>query len=135
MIERAYRTLHWLSPPVTLPEVIMKLVAYFLAAALALVGFIFLIGSQGAALRLIIGAVLILSAGAIVYLTRVQPQVSQTTTVQKIDLTGDVRLEEMRCRSCNSPLNKEDVEVKAGAIFVHCSYCGATYQLEEEPKW
>jgi hypothetical protein len=113
----------------------MKLVAYFLAAALAVVGLIFLIGSQGVVLRLIIGIVLIIAAGAIVYLTRVQPQATQTTTIQKIDLTGDVRLEEMRCRSCNSPLSREDVEVKAGAIFVNCSYCGATYQLEEEPKW
>jgi hypothetical protein len=113
----------------------MKLVAYFLAAALAVVGIIFLLGSQGVILRLVIGVILIIAAGAIVYLTRVQPQATQTTTIQKIDLTGDVRLEEMRCRSCSSPLSREDVEVKAGAIFVNCSYCGATYQLEEEPKW
>jgi hypothetical protein len=110
-------------------------VTYFLAAALAVVGLIFVIGYQGVVFRLIIGLILLLAAGALVYLARVQPRPSQTTTVQKIDLTGNVRLEEMRCRSCTSPLSKEDVEVKAGAIYVHCSFCGATYQLEEEPKW
>jgi hypothetical protein len=25
--------------------------------------------------------------------------------------------------------------VRAGAIFVECEHCGATYQFEEEPKW
>jgi hypothetical protein len=113
----------------------VRLVTYFLAAALAVVGIIFLLGSQGVVLRLVIGLVLLIAAGALVYLGQVQPRPTTTTTVQKIDLSGDVRLEEIRCRSCNSPLSKEDIEVKAGAIFVHCSFCGATYQIEEEPKW
>jgi uncharacterized Zn-finger protein len=32
-------------------------------------------------------------------------------------------------------LSKENLEVKAGAIFVECPYCGASYQIEEAPKW
>lgn len=113
----------------------MKIVAYLIAGFIAVLGFIFLVGSQGQLIRLVIGAALLIAAGAIVYLTRVQPKTTHTTTVQKIDLSGDVRLEEIRCRSCNAPLSKDEIAVEAGAIFVHCDHCGATYQFEEEPKW
>ena len=116
-------------------EAPLKIVAYFIAAFLGILGLIFLIGFQGQVFRLIIGIVLLIAAGAVIYLTRVQPGKSQTTTIQKIDLSGDVSLEEIRCRSCNAPLSKDEIEVKAGAIFVQCDHCGATYQFEEEPKW
>ncbi len=113
----------------------MKVVTYLIAVIVGLLGVIFLAGNQGQILRLVVGGVLIIAAIAIVFLTRVQPQASQTTTIQKIDLSGDVDLQEIRCRSCNAPLSKDDITVEAGAIFVECSHCGATYQFEEEPKW
>ena len=113
----------------------MKAVAYVIAAIVGLLGFIFLAGSQGVLLRMVVGAVLIVAAIAIVFLTRVQPRSIQTTMVQKIDLSGDVNIEEIRCRSCNAPLSKDEIEVKAGAILIQCDHCGATYQFEEEPKW
>lgn len=113
----------------------MRIVVYLVAALVGLIGFIFLAGSQGQVFRLIIGVVLIIAGIVIVYLTRVQPRRIETTNVQKIDLSGDVNLEEIRCRSCNAPLSKEDIEVRSGAIFVSCSHCGSTYQFEEEPKW
>ena len=113
----------------------MKVVAYVIAVIVGLLGIVFLAGSQGQILRLVVGAVLLIAAIAIAYLTRMQPKTSQTTTVQKIDLSGDVDIQEIRCRSCNAPLSKDEIEVKAGAIFVECDHCGATYQFEEEPKW
>jgi hypothetical protein len=113
----------------------MKLVAYFLAAILGGLGLIFLTGSQGQVIRLVIGVVLLLAGGAVVYLIRARPQHIETTTIQQIDLSGDVNLEEIRCRSCNAPLSKEDIVIRAGAIFVQCSHCGSTYQFEEAPKW
>lgn len=113
----------------------MRIILYLVAALVGIIGFIFLAGSQGQALRLIVGVVLIAAGIVIVYLTRVQPRHIETTNVQKIDLSGDVNLEEIRCRSCNAPLSKDEIEVRAGAIFVQCGHCGATYQIEEEPKW
>ncbi|MFN2222701.1 MAG: hypothetical protein PVH65_08510 [Chloroflexota bacterium] len=113
----------------------MKVVTYLIAVIVGLLGVMFLAGNQGVVLRIVVGAVLIIAAIAIVFLSRVQPRTSQTTTVQKIDLSGDVDIQEIRCRSCNAPLSKEDITVKAGAIFVECGHCGATYQFEEEPKW
>ncbi len=113
----------------------MKVVTYLIAVIVGFLGLMFLAGNQGQVLRLVVGGVLIIAAIAIVFLTRVQPQANQTTTIQKIDLSGDVDIQEIRCRSCNAPLSKEDITVEAGAIFVECSHCGATYQFEEEPKW
>ena len=111
----------------------MRIVSYAIAGLIAFLGLMFLIGSQGQLLRILVGLVLLIGAVVVIYLARVQPKPS--TTIQKIDLSGDVSLEEIRCRSCNAALGKEEIDVKAGAIFVECAHCGATYQFEEEPKW
>ncbi|MCP4360469.1 MAG: hypothetical protein GY796_20865 [Chloroflexi bacterium] len=113
----------------------MKIVSYLVAAVLSIFGFIFIVGSQGQILRIVVGIVLLGAAAVFIYMTRVKPQPSQTTVVQKIDLSGDVGLEQIKCQNCEGVLDKESIEVKAGAIFVNCPYCGASYQFEEKPKW
>lgn len=113
----------------------MKIAAYGLAGLLGVLGLIFIVGFQGQVGRLLIGGVLLLAAVVVVYLVRVQPQQTQVTTVQKIDLSGDVAIEEIRCRSCNAPLSRDEITVEAGAIMVSCDHCGATYQFEEAPKF
>jgi len=55
--------------------------------------------------------------------------------IQKIDLSGDIELEKLKCQSCGAELDKDSITVKEGAIFVSCPYCGAAYQMVEEPKW
>ncbi len=79
--------------------------------------------------------ILLAAAGALIWLALQKPKPSVTTVVQKIDLSGDVKLANLTCRSCGGTLSKESVAVKAGAVFVNCPYCGAAYQIEEEPKW
>ncbi len=115
----------------------MKTLIYLLAAVLAFFGFMFIAGSQGIVLRIVVGVILLAAAIAMVYMNRARPQVvrTETTVVQKIDLSGDVSLEQMTCNSCGAALSKNSIEVKAGAIFVNCEYCGASYQIEEAPKW
>jgi hypothetical protein len=113
----------------------MKLIAYPLAALLAVLGLMFVVGAQGQAMRIVVGVVLLAAAGALIWLALQQPKQSTTTVVQKIDLSGEVKLQDLTCRACGGTLGKESVAVKAGAVFVNCQYCGATYQIEEEPKW
>ena len=113
----------------------MKLVAYPLAALLGLLGIMFVVGAQGQWLRMVVGVVLMAAAGVLIWLAMQRPKQATTTVVQKIDLSGDVNLEDMTCRSCGGSLGKDSVSVKAGAVFVNCQYCGTSYQLEEEPKW
>ena len=113
----------------------VKLIAYPLAALLAALGLMFVAGAQGQPLRIVVGVVLMAAAGALIWLALQQPKPSVTTIVQKIDLSGNVKLQDLTCRACGGTLGKESVAVKAGAVFVNCQYCGATYQIEEEPKW
>ncbi len=114
----------------------MKLVAYPLAALLAALGLLFVVsGARGQPYQIVVGMILLAAAGALIWLALQQPKVSTTTVVQKIDLSGDVKLQNLTCRSCGGTLGKESISVKAGAVFVNCQYCGATYQIEEEPKW
>ena len=112
----------------------MKLIAYPLAVLLGLLGFVFVVGAQGQWMRMAVAIVLWVAAGALVWLARKMPQ-HTTNIVQKIDLSGDVRLESLTCRSCGGTLSKKSVSVSAGAVFVNCEFCNATYQIEEEPKW
>ncbi len=113
----------------------MKFVAYLLALLLGLGGILYVTGAQGQPMRVVVGIVLMAAAGALVWLARQQVKQSVTTVVQKIDLSGDVSLQNLKCRACGGTLSKESVTVKAGAVFVNCPYCETAYQLEEEPKW
>jgi hypothetical protein len=115
----------------------MQIVAYLLAALLGFGGLVFVVGSQGQVLRIVVGVILMAGAGVLVYLVRVRPQPGQTnlTITQKIELSGDVNLQNLTCKNCGGRLTEKSITVKAGAVFVNCEYCGTAYQLEEEPKW
>ena len=52
-----------------------------------------------------------------------------------IDLSGDIQLEKLTCEQCGGALSSKNVAMVAGAPTVECPYCGASYQLVEEPKW
>jgi phage FluMu protein Com len=113
----------------------MKLVAFLLSAVVGLLGLVFLIGSQGEVLRMVVGGVLLLTALVLVALVQLRPTVEKREVIQRIDLSGDVSLQSLRCQSCNGQLDATSVQVKAGAVFVDCPWCKASYQLEEAPKW
>jgi Zn finger protein HypA/HybF involved in hydrogenase expression len=98
-------------------------------------GIVFVVGAQGQFMRIVVGVVLMAAAGALVLLALLKPKPIETTLVQKIDLSGDVNIEQMKCRSCGGILNKDSISVRAGGIFINCPYCGSAYQLEEAPKW
>lgn len=113
----------------------MKLLAYLLGALLIFGGLVMVLGMQGQWARLVVGIVLWVAAGVLLTLVRRPPGEVKTTIVQKVDLSGDVKLEELTCRACGGGLSKDSVHVRAGGIFVECPYCGAAYQLDEAPKW
>ncbi len=62
---------------------------------------------------------------------------TKTEVVQqvKIDLPGQTKIEEMKCRSCGGTLTADNIKIVNGAPMVNCPYCGTVYQLTEEPKW
>ena len=87
---------------------------------------------------IVVGLIIVaLAVGVFVFLRirRSKSEVQKTEIVQKIDLSGDIELEKMKCQNCSAELSKDSVTVKEGAIFIDCPYCGTSYQMVEEPKW
>ncbi|MBN1935311.1 MAG: hypothetical protein JW934_11635 [Anaerolineae bacterium] len=95
--------------------------------------------------RLAIGIVMIViglliwaaaAVGAFLAWRRLQPKPEQKITIkQEVELTGDINLATLKCQQCNATLNKSAITVQSGAVMVACPFCGATYQIVEEPKW
>jgi len=61
----------------------------------------------------------------------------KTEIIQKveIDLPGETKISEMKCRSCGGTLTSDNIKLVSGAPMVNCPYCNTVYQLTEEPKW
>jgi hypothetical protein len=79
--------------------------------------------------------VLFLGGGAgLVYLA-MRGQKTEIVQELKIDLPGDTKIEEMKCRSCGGTLTSDNIKLVNGAPMVNCPYCDTTYQLTEDPKW
>lgn len=81
--------------------------------------------------------ILAIAAGLFAYLRyrKAKAEEGPQEIIQKIDFTGDVELEKMKCQNCGGVLDKDNITVEAGAVFVACPYCGVSYQVVEEPKW
>ena len=113
----------------------LKTLAYLLGGVLGVGGIVSLIAAtQGnAGFRILTGLVLLAAGIFVAAITRMK--VPEQRIIQEIDLSGDVRPEEMKCNACGAALDKDSVSVRAGGVFVDCPYCGTSYQIEEEPKW
>lgn len=119
-----------------------KIIGYIVAAILLFFGVLWLLSAFSAETpspggRLLVGGILVLLGLGIIVAVRLrEPKPEQKVTIrQEIDLSGDVNVEELKCSNCGSQLGKEDITVVEGAVMVSCSYCGANYQIVEEPKW
>lgn len=113
------------------------------AAGICLGGFILLgaaggaqgvtgIGSVGVVLgviALVAGIVMIVLAAR-----KTKSDTAQNVTL-KVDLPGDTKIEEMKCKSCGGTLTADNIKLVNGAPMVTCPYCNSVYQLTEEPKW
>jgi len=115
------------------PRGSLKSILYLVAGVLGLLGLMFIAGNKGLPMRIVVGVLMVGAAGALVWLTRAK--VPDRTIVQKVDLSGDVQAEQMKCKQCGAPLDDKSVQMREGAIFVKCPYCGTSYQIEEAPKW
>jgi len=113
----------------------MKTAGYLLGGILGLAGIISLLAAtQGhTAARAITGIVLLGAAAFMIYLARSKGPEMKVT--HQVDFTGDTELEQLRCKSCGAQLSADAIEIREGAIYVKCPYCGTSYQLEEKPKW
>jgi hypothetical protein len=81
-------------------------------------------------------AILPIAGGGLVYLAMrgQKTEIVQQVTMN-VDLPGDTKIEELKCRSCGGVLSASDIKLVNGAPMVNCPYCNTVYQLTEEPKW
>jgi DNA-directed RNA polymerase subunit RPC12/RpoP len=117
-----------------------SLAGYNIAGVLIFFGLLFLMSARGEYTanpggRIITGLVLIAGGTLIAALAKTSRAGQKIEITQKIELSGTARPEEMKCRQCGAPLDKNSVEVKEGAVFINCPYCKGSYQIVEDPKW
>ena len=119
----------------------IKIVGYIIAAILIFFGVLFIWGAfspEGETGWVVIGIVTAgIGLGIIAFIRLREPKPAQPPQeiIQKIDLSGDMEMEKLKCKECGAELEKESITVEAGAILIDCPYCGSTYQMVEEPKW
>ena len=115
-----------------------------LAAAGICVGGFILLGASGGAQGVtgigsagVVIGVIALAAGIVmvVLAARKTKQDTAQNVTYKVDLPGDTKIEEMKCKSCGGTLTADNIKLVNGAPMVTCPYCNSVYQLTEEPKW
>ncbi len=116
-----------------------RIIAYIGAALCLLFGVLFIMATfsaQGQLGWFIVGLALVAVGFGLIWFASRKPKAETPENVTyKVDLSGDVKLETMKCKSCGGTLTSENVKMVAGAPVVTCPFCGTTYQLTEEPKW
>jgi len=118
-----------------------KIIGYIVAGILIFFGVLFIWGAfspQGEPGWIVVGIIsAAIGLGIIAFVKFREPKPAQPPQeiIQKIDLSGEVELEKLKCQNCGAELDQDSIKVKEGAIFVSCPYCGTAYQMVEEPKW
>ena len=119
-----------------------KIIGYIIAGILLLFGVLWLLSAFSAEApspggRLLVGGLLVvIGLGIIVAVRLREPKPKQEVVIrQQLDIGGDVDMEALKCQSCGAQLDKSAISLAEGAVMVTCPYCGATYQIVEEPKW
>jgi hypothetical protein len=115
-----------------------------LAAAGICVGGFILLGAAGGAQGvtgigsggIVLGAIALVAGIALVVIAarKTKQETAQNITL-KVDLPGETKIEQVKCRSCGGTLTADNIKLVNGAPMVNCPYCNTVYQLTEEPKW
>jgi hypothetical protein len=117
-----------------------KIVAYIFAVIMILLGVLFILGSfdpttGGGGTQLLEGLIMVVIGFVAIYFAARKPASDTTNVTMKIDLSGSVSMDTIKCKSCGGTITKNDITMVAGAPMVTCPYCHTSYQLTEEPKW
>ncbi len=120
-----------------------RVVGAVLACVLILFGILWLLAASSGseenaspAGRFLVGVILLIVGSLSLFGALWRPgKEKKLEIVQRVELPGDLRLEQLKCSSCGAKLDRESISVKAGSVVISCPYCHSTYEIEEEPKW
>ncbi len=119
-------------------------ILFLLAASGICLGGFILLGAAGGAqgvsgigiAGILIGIVALLGGIILLVLAiRKNKQETAQNVTYKVDLPGETKISEIKCRSCGGTLSAENITLANGAPMVNCPYCHTIYQMTEEPKW
>lgn len=118
----------------------LRIITFIGAAILIFFGVIFIWAAFNpeVADTWIIGGLITLGIGFLLIWLATRMKTSKDSDKEvtlKIDLSGDVNLDTLKCEHCGGALTTENIKMVAGAPVVDCPYCATTYQITEEPKW
>ncbi|MFB0543207.1 MAG: hypothetical protein ACETVR_00350 [Candidatus Bathyarchaeia archaeon] len=111
-----------------------RLLGYALASTLFLLGLLFAWASsvRYTTSRLGVALISIASALAILYLLQ---RGKPTEIVQRVELSGPIKAQELQCPYCSASLDLDQVKVVDGVPMIKCPYCGRSFEVTEKPKW
>lgn len=117
-----------------------KTLGIIMASCLLLLGLLFLIAApaQNTMPRLVIGIIALAMGAGVLWLAvlkRTTEVINKVEITQKIDLSGEINLENLKCKNCGAGLDRKSVTVREGATFIKCEACGSDYEIAEKPKW
>ncbi len=108
----------------------VKIILALVGVVVLFFGLVFLVGGRPLPGGVMIG----LGVFLVVYGVK-NPRTRDVVIKRELELSGDVKLEGMKCTQCGGTLSSENLSFKAGTIFVTCPFCHSEYQIEEAPKW
>ena len=120
-----------------------KIIGYISAGIFIVFGTLFILAtfseSRNAEFGLLFTGLILVGIGFVIiwFTSRKKPsaEADGEGVTLKLDLSGDVNLDQMTCQSCGGAITMENIKMVAGAPVVSCPFCNSTYQLTEEPKW
>ncbi len=117
----------------------MKTAGYIGSAILIFFGVLFVwgaFGANGQPAWILVGGISILAGLALIFFIQRKSRMEAPVNVTlKVDLPGETKMEDIKCKSCGGSLAPENVKLANGAAVVTCPFCGTTYTLTEQPKW
>ena len=111
-----------------------RILGYALAAFLLIIGLLFAWASSVRYTSSRLGVALLSVASSLIILYLLQRS-KPTEIVQRVEVSGPIKPQEIRCPYCSAPLDLELVRVVDGVPTIKCPYCGRSFEVTEEPKW
>ncbi len=104
-------------------------------AAFVLMGFgaIFLMAApvESTGTRLITGLAML--GGGIIIIVGLRLR-QRVIVEQKVTLKP-TQIRELKCNNCGASLSEKDYTIKNDTVIIKCTYCGALYELHDNPVW
>ncbi|MFX0100619.1 MAG: hypothetical protein ACFFCS_13675 [Candidatus Hodarchaeota archaeon] len=115
----------------TLNKVLFTL-GYVAGFILLGLGAIFLMGSLTNTVRNITIGIIFIAIGMVLL---VGLRLRQRVVVEQKVTLKPTQIKKLQCKECGAQLSEKDFTIKNDIVIVKCTYCGALYEMADEPIW